>query len=101
MKGYIKQLYSKCTSGQSVVEYGNEDEDDIKAGEDNEEKVEGVSHLFGREDEDNEDVSKDTKTADTCLHENCINKLILKNYVTKLEEATEMQDYFELALQHG
>ena len=46
--------------------------------------------MFGREDEDNEDVSKDTKTADTCLHQNCINKLILKNYVTKLEEATEM-----------
>ena len=44
------------TSSHAVVKDTNEYEDDLKAGENNEQKIEGISHLLGGENKDTENV---------------------------------------------
>ena len=59
----------ELTSSHAIVKNSDEYEENIKTGEDNEEKVEGVPHLLGGEHDDDEDVAENTNTAHTCLEE--------------------------------
>ena len=62
VKWHIKSHWKNDTSGQAIVKNSDENEENIEAGEDNEEKVERVPHLFGWEDDDDEDVTENTNT---------------------------------------
>ena len=55
------------TPCHAIVKNSNDDEKNIKAGENNEKKVERVPHLLGGEDEDDEDVPQDSQTPNTHL----------------------------------
>ena len=58
---------SYITPCHAIVKDSNDDEEDIKAGENNEEKVERVPHLLGGQNEDDEDVPEDSQAPHTHL----------------------------------
>ena len=45
------------TSDKRVVKDNKDDEDAVKDGKSNEEPIEGVGHLLGRQDKDRDDIS--------------------------------------------
>ena len=49
------------TSDKRVVKDNKDDEDAVKDGKSNEEPIEGVGHLLGRQDKDRDDISNQTK----------------------------------------
>ena len=55
------------TSCHAIVKDGNDGEENVKVGEDYEEKVERVSHLLGGKNTDGETISQDTETPNTSL----------------------------------
>ena len=55
------------TSGHAIVKNSDGDEENVKAGENNEEKVEGVPHLLGGQYKNNQNVAQNTKTANKGL----------------------------------
>ena len=55
------------TSGHAIVENSDGDKENVKAGENNEKKVEWVPHLLGGQNKDNQDVEENTNTAHTGL----------------------------------
>ena len=65
-----KDQVSNCivlTSSHTIVKDGNDGEENVKAGEDYEEKAERVFHLLGGKNKDSETVAQDTETPNTSL----------------------------------
>ena len=57
----------KVTSSHAIVKNSDGDEENVKAGENNEKKVEGVPHLLGGQNQNNENIAQNTNTANNSL----------------------------------
>ena len=66
-KSEVTRNTSIVTSDKGVVENYEDDEDTIRDGQGNEESVEGVLHLMGRQDKDGEKVPNKTNKSKNWL----------------------------------
>ena len=55
------------TPSHAIIKDGNDGEENVKAGEDYEEKVERVSHLLSGKKADGETITQDTETPNESL----------------------------------
>ena len=55
------------TSSHAIVKNSDGDEENVKAGENNEKKVERVPHLLGGQNQNNENIAQNTNTANNSL----------------------------------
>jgi hypothetical protein len=72
-KRLFKRIRMNVTSSHAIVKNSDGDEENVKAGKNNEKKVERVSHLLGGQNQDYENIAKNTKTANTRLKTRNIN----------------------------
>ena len=61
------------TSSHAIVKNSDGDEENVKAGENNEKKVERVPHLLGGQNQNYQNIAQNTKTANTSLKPRIIN----------------------------
>ena len=57
----------KVTSSHAIVKNSDGDEENVKAWENNEKKVERVPHLLGGQNQNNENIAQNTNTANNSL----------------------------------
>ena len=55
------------TSSDAIVKDSDGNKENIKTWENNEKKVEGVPHLLGGQNQNNQNITKNTKTTNTSL----------------------------------
>ena len=66
--GLAELFYNtKVTSSHAIVKNSKDGEENVKDGENNEDKVERVSHLLGEKNNNRQKVPQDTQTTNTGL----------------------------------
>ena len=63
----MSYLNCKVTSCHTIVKNSDGDEENVKAGQNNEKKVERVSHLLGGQNQNNQNIAQNTNTANNSL----------------------------------
>ena len=74
-KEYLEEKKEEInvTSSHAIVKNSDGDEENVKDGQNNEKKVERVPHLLGGQNQNNQNIAQNTKTANTSLKTSIIN----------------------------
>ena len=66
-KRLFKRIRMNVTSSHAIVKNSDGDEENVKAGKNNEKKVERVPHLLGGQNQNYQNIAQNTNTANTSL----------------------------------